>query len=122
MKVTTLGLVFALFGSLAHADAVAIRGMLVTSKGKNLKPAAGFSVTIYNEHAGRSNPSVTDPEGKYYLTATTEGSYFLEVWTSYNDPTGPPTVYKIDVQKSQTGVQDIPRIDISKFIVKQDSK
>src|ERR1019366_7197277 len=80
---------------LQAATAATVRGQLILYAPNGQQyPAGGFTVTIYNQYAGRLSPAYSGPDGMYYL----------EIWKPQN-PT--PTVYPIQVVEPYT---DIPPI------------
>jgi hypothetical protein len=95
-----LGLLFVVGAGLANAATV--RGRLVH---KNGSPAAGVTVTISNQKAGRSAPARTGADGMYYLFNLHAGAYYLEIWVQ---PSGPPQVYQIQVVEPNTDAPQVP--------------
>jgi hypothetical protein len=74
---------------------------------RDMYPVPYVSVTLIssNPALGRSAPSVTGPDGMYYLYNVPPGQYILELWLG-----GPsPVRYPINVREPYT---DIPPIAI----------
>ncbi|HZR64091.1 MAG TPA: carboxypeptidase-like regulatory domain-containing protein [Terriglobales bacterium] len=92
---------FAVFAATA-SEAATVRGRLVHQA--NGVPAAGITVTIYNQYVGRSSPAYTDIYGMYYIYNVPAGTYYLELWIY---PGANPIVYPITIGEPYT---DIPQI------------
>jgi hypothetical protein len=91
-----------LFAASTIANAAALRGQLVRVAPNGSRfPAAGITVTVYNQQMGRSIAVRTGPDGMYYLQIP-PGYYNLEVWLS-----NVPAVYVIQVNEPYTDIAPI---------------
>jgi hypothetical protein len=67
-------------------------------------PVPYVTVTLFSSSRGRSAPSVTGPDGMYYLYNVPPGQYIIEIWLG-----GRPIQYSVNVGEPHT---DYPPISI----------
>jgi hypothetical protein len=86
----------------SYGQTTTVRGQVIRANG--VSPVPGITVDLLIPNANsRSVPSVTGPNGMYYLYNIPAGDYYLEVWVSST-----PLVYPVRIFFG-TPQQDLPR-------------
>lgn len=89
------------------AVAATVRGRLERRQPNGaVAPAAGITVTVFSQAAGRSRQVQTGPDGMYYIYNVRPGDNTLEIWTS-RDPHAPPSARPIRVNEPTTDLAPI---------------